>query len=66
MEVKIVNEEKGTLDVEISNQTIAEVLRIYLNKQGAKLAAWKKAHLLILNPLGQCTLSPTPTIEVLI
>lgn len=44
MEIKIVNEEKGSLDVEISSLTMAEVLRVYANKQGAKLAAWKKAH----------------------
>ena len=44
MEIKIINEEKGSLDVEISSQTVAEVLRVYANKQGAKLAAWKKEH----------------------
>lgn len=44
MEIKIVNEEKGSLDVEISSLTIAEILRVYVNKQGPKLAAWKKAH----------------------
>lgn len=44
MEIKVVNEEKGILDVEISSLTIAEVLRVYLNKEGAKLAAWKKSH----------------------
>jgi DNA-directed RNA polymerase subunit L len=44
MEIKIINDEKNTLDIEISSLTIAEVLRVYLNKQGAKLAAWKKAH----------------------
>ena len=44
MEIKIVSEEKGSLDVEISNLTIAEILRVYANKEGAKLAAWKKAH----------------------
>ena len=44
MEIKIIKEEKGLLDVEISNLTIAEVLRVYANKQGAKLAAWKKEH----------------------
>lgn len=44
MEVKILKDEKGMLDVEISSLTIAEVLRVYLNKQGAKLAAWKKTH----------------------
>lgn len=44
MEVKILNDEKNSLDIEISSLTIAEVLRVYLNKNGAKLAAWKKAH----------------------
>ena len=44
MEIKIIKEEKGILDVEISSLTIAEVLRVYANKQGAKLAAWKKPH----------------------
>ncbi len=44
MEIKIVKEEKGSIDVEVSNLTIAEVLRVYANKEGAKLAAWKKEH----------------------
>jgi DNA-directed RNA polymerase subunit L len=44
MEVKIVNEDKNSIDVEISSLTIAEILRVYANKEGAKLAAWKKSH----------------------
>lgn len=44
MEVKIIKEDKNFLDVEISSLTIAEVLRTYLNSEGAKLAAWKKEH----------------------
>jgi len=44
MEVKILKDEKNELDVEISSLTIAEVLRVYLNKGGAKLAAWKRGH----------------------
>ena len=44
MEVKIVSEDKNVLDIEISNLTIAEVLRVYLNKEGAKLAAWRRDH----------------------
>ncbi len=44
MEIKVLKDEKNVLDVEISSLTIAEVLRVYLNKQGAKLAAWKKEH----------------------
>jgi len=44
MEIKVLKDEKNCLDIEIPNLTIAEVLRVYLNKQGAKLAAWKKDH----------------------
>jgi len=44
MEVKILKQEKNSLDVELGSLTIAEVLRVYLNKQGAKLAAWRRDH----------------------
>ncbi|MCK4650216.1 hypothetical protein KAT36_03200 [Candidatus Pacearchaeota archaeon] len=44
MEIKVLKDEKNELDIELSNLTIAEVLRVYLNKQGAKLAAWRKEH----------------------
>lgn len=44
MEIKILKDEKNELDVELSSLTIAEVLRVYLNQQGAKLAAWKREH----------------------
>lgn len=44
MEVKILKDEKNELDIELSSLTIAEVLRVYLNKQGVKLVAWKRSH----------------------
>ncbi len=44
MEVKILKDEKNELDIEVGSLTIAEVLRVYLNKEGAKLAAWKRDH----------------------
>jgi DNA-directed RNA polymerase subunit L len=44
MEVKILNEDKHSIDLELSSLTIAEVLRVYLNKGGAKLAVWKRNH----------------------
>ena len=45
MEVKVIKNEKNTLDVELDNLTIAEVLRVYLNKEsGVKLAAWRREH----------------------
>ena len=44
MEIKILKDEKNELDIEVGSLTIAEVLRVYLNKEGAKLAAWKREH----------------------
>lgn len=45
MEAKIINEEKDSLDVEIDNLTVVELMRNYLNKDSSvKLAAWKREH----------------------
>jgi DNA-directed RNA polymerase subunit L len=44
MEINIILDEKETLEVELNNLTIAEVLRVYLNDLGAKLAVWKREH----------------------
>lgn len=44
MEVKIIKQEKNILDVEINSLTIVELLRNYLNQEGAKMAAWKREH----------------------
>lgn len=44
MEIKIINEEKNSIDVEMDNLTVVEVLRVYANKEGAKVAAWKREH----------------------
>ena len=44
MEIKILKDDKNEMDIEIDNLTIVELLRVYLNKQGAKLAAWKREH----------------------
>ena len=44
MEIKILKDEKNELDIEVGSLTIVEVLRTYLNKSGAKLAAWKQDH----------------------
>ena len=44
MEVKILKEEKNTLDVELDSLTVAELMRVYVNKEGAKLAAWRREH----------------------
>jgi DNA-directed RNA polymerase subunit L len=45
MEVKILVDEKNILVVELNNQTIAELLRSYLNKDDSVIkAVWKKEH----------------------
>jgi len=44
MEIKVLKEDKSEMDIEINSLTIAEVLRVYLNKEGAKLAVWKREH----------------------
>ncbi len=45
MEIKILKDEKDNLLVELENQTIAEILRVYLNEdESVVLAAWKREH----------------------
>ena len=45
MELKILTEEKDNLVLELDNQTVAELLRVYLNKDDAvELAGWKRNH----------------------
>ena len=45
MEVKVIKEEKDNLLFELNNQTVAEILRVYLNNDDAvSLAAWKIEH----------------------
>ncbi len=45
MEVKILIDEKDNLKLEINNQTVAELLRVYLNQDdNVTMAVWKRAH----------------------
>ncbi len=45
MEIKIIKDEKNELDVQLDNQTIVEIIRVYLNMDDSvKVAAWKKEH----------------------
>ncbi len=45
MEIKILKDEKYELQAEVDNLTIAEILKVYLNKDSAvTFAAWKKEH----------------------
>ena len=45
MEVNIIKDEKDHIILETDNQTIAEIVRVYLNKDSSvELAVWKKEH----------------------
>jgi len=44
MNIEIVKHEKDSMEIKIDNQTVAEILRVYLNEQGIKFAAWRKEH----------------------
>jgi len=45
MEVEILKHEKNEMEVKVDSITVAEILRVYLNKQGIEFAAWKREHL---------------------
>jgi DNA-directed RNA polymerase subunit L len=45
MEITILKDDKNDLEVQIDNQTIAELVRVYLNQDSAvKIGVWKKEH----------------------
>ena len=44
MEIEILKQSKNGLEVKIDNTTVAEILRVYLNKQGIDFAAWRREH----------------------
>lgn len=45
VEVKILKDEKETLEVQVDSLTLVETLRVYLNKDSnVDFAAWKRDH----------------------
>jgi DNA-directed RNA polymerase subunit L len=45
MEIKILKDSKDELEVELNDLTIAEILRVYLNKDSSvTFAAWRREH----------------------
>ena len=45
VEVKVLKHSKEEMEVELDNVTIAEILRVYLNKDPAvSVAVWKRTH----------------------
>ncbi len=45
MEIKVLEDSKEELKIQIDNLTIVEILRVYLNKDSnVKFAAWRREH----------------------
>ena len=45
MDIKVLNSSKDEIKVEIDSLTIAEILRVYLNRDSSvTFAAWKREH----------------------
>ena len=44
MNLEIIKQEKNEIDFNLDNVTVAEILRVYLNENGADFAAWKREH----------------------
>lgn len=45
MNIEIISEENDFIELRVDNLTVAEILRVYLNDQGIKFAAWRRDHL---------------------
>ncbi|MEM4318403.1 MAG: RpoL/Rpb11 RNA polymerase subunit family protein [Candidatus Pacearchaeota archaeon] len=69
MEVKILKEDKNSLEIEIDNLTIAEIVRKYLwLDKNVSIAGWKREHptkpiVLVLKTKGDAKRSLLNTIE---
>ncbi len=44
MNIEITKQEKNEIDLKIDNQTIAEIIRVYLKDEEVEFVAWKKEH----------------------
>ena len=45
MDIKVIESSKDEIKVELDNLTMAEILRVYLNKDSSvTFTAWKRAH----------------------
>ncbi len=45
MNVEIISHSANESEFKVSNLTVVEILRVYLNEQGIKFAAWRRDHL---------------------
>ena len=44
MHIEIVKQDKQSVELKVTNLTIAEILRVYLAEQGVGFVAWKREH----------------------
>ena len=45
VDVKVAKDEKNEIEIELNSLTIAEILRVYLNKDDSvEFAAWRREH----------------------
>lgn len=44
MQIDILKQDKGSVEVSMDNATVAEVLRVELAEQGADFVAWRREH----------------------
>lgn len=44
MEIEILKQDKGSVEVSMDSVTVAEVLRVYLAEQGVDFVAWRREH----------------------
>jgi len=44
MNIKILKQEKNSVELSIDNLTIAEILRVYLNREDIEFVAWRREH----------------------
>ena len=44
MEMEIVKQEKNEVEIKLDNVTVAEIMRVYLNQNGADFAVWRREH----------------------
>ncbi|MGV8142347.1 MAG: hypothetical protein ACP5NS_01780 [Candidatus Pacearchaeota archaeon] len=45
MNVEVISHSANECEVSVDNITVAEILRVYLNEEGIKFAAWRRNHL---------------------
>ncbi len=45
MNIEVISHSANECEVRVDNLTVAEIMRVYLNEQGIKFAAWRRDHL---------------------